>query len=145
MNEPRLMTRQEFLQAIARSRTAGELLLLAVVGVTGVLAVGLWQARAVVGVFALIALVIVVCHAASYLLSGERRRKRLIEESRRARTYWFYGYRGLMWSGAGVAMGNLFAFSSSGRDPTGGLVTGGMCFSAGLAANVAWEVRPPAA
>jgi uncharacterized membrane protein len=135
------MTRREFLRAVFRSwpvRVVG----LSLAGVVvAYVAIWLWQARNVVTFIAVVVGLVILGHALTYAFSSERRRAGLDEESRLTRSHWSYGFRGLLWSGFGVAVGNLIAYWSGGRDPTGGLVVGLAIAGFGAIAHAVWAAR----
>jgi hypothetical protein len=141
MDTPQRITRLEFLRAVFRSWPV-RVLSLALAGVVvAYVAVWLWQARSVVAFVAAVIGLVILGHALTYAFSSERRRARLDEESRLTRSHWSYGYRGLQWSGIGIALGNLIAYWSSGRDPTGGLVAGLAIAGFGAIAHAVWAAR----
>ena len=141
MDTSQRMTRLEFLRAVFRSWPVRLSALLLAGVLAAYVAVGLWQARSFVLFAGVVVGLIVVANALSYALSSQRRRRKLDEESRLTRSHWAYAYRGLLWSGNGVALGNLIAYWSSGRDPTGGLVAGLALAAFGTIAHVIWANR----
>ena len=135
------MTRQEFLAAGLRSWPVRMVGLLLAGVIAAYVAAGLWQARSFLAFAAIVAGLIVLAHLLSYLFSGAQRRIKLDEESRRTRSHWSYAERGLLWPGLGVAFGSLVAYWSSGRDPSGGLIAGGVLASVGAVAHLVWAQR----
>ena len=143
MDTPHQMTRRELLQAIFSSWPARVLGLLLVGVIVTYVAVGIWQARGFLAIGIVIAGLIILFHALSYTFSNQQRRDRLDEESRLTRSHWSYSYRGLLWSGIGVALGNLLVYWSSGRNPTGGLIVGAVLAAFGAVAYAIWAYRRP--
>ena len=141
MDIPQRMTRREFLRVVLRSWPVRILSLLLAGVVVAFVAVWLWQARDVIAFIAVVVALVILGYALTYAFSSEGARARLDEESRLVRSHWSYGYRGLLWSGIGVAVGNLIAYWLTGRDATGGLI-GGLAIAAfGAIAHTVWAAR----
>ena len=130
---PQHSTRREFLTAVCRSlgvRATGYV----VAGlVIAKLVTSLWPQRFLVGGFVAIIGCLIVIKSARYYFGGTAYREQLDAEQELVNTHWGSEYRGLFWSGFGLALGNLFAFVNTDRDPAGFVVAGGLCAVGALA------------
>lgn len=135
------MTRIEFIREVARSRPARAFAI--VLGVSAVVLIGpkLWAMRGLLFAFAGICGLIVAYHAAIYLLSGERQRRRQDVETQLSKSHWSYGARGLVWPGLGLIVGSAIAVGMHGGPTLAGFAVGVAFVLVGVVARRVWTKR----